>query len=188
MARELIETEKDASKEITNIISGNASASTDKYEKISHILEYWTKIEGYTIERYGLLANQTSNRHAKVMFERLSSAGERHTKILGITKEILTETGEIDQSVHISSHVIIPENTKPRIYLTDVEETYHAMKSHLELEQGLKETYEEMAGQIKDPRAIALLRALVGDEKSHHRELLEIIEMFEKTFKDKLRN
>ena len=172
---------------MTDTVSQN-TVITGKLELLSQILEHWVQIETYSIKEYDLLATQTTNPHAKTLFKRLSSEGARHAKILRIIKEMLTETGEIDLSIDISIHVTLPKDTKSHKYATDIETTYHAMKSHLKLEQGLQKTYEEITGKIKDPRAIAMFHGLAKDEKSHHTELLMIIEMFEKTFKDILKN
>lgn len=59
--------------------------------KISLVLEKCIKVETYTIKKYKLPANQTTNPHTKALFEMLSSEGKTHAKIIGIIREILTE-------------------------------------------------------------------------------------------------
>ena len=180
--------EKDALTETTKMISANVSTSTDKNENLSQILEHWIRIEKCSIEKYRLLAQQTTNPHAKALFERLSSEGTRHAMILGIIKGMLIETGEINHSIDISPHVTLPEDTESRNYSTDIEATYHAMKSHLKLEHQLEKKYEMIAEKIKDTRATALFHGLAEDERSHHKEMLTIIKTFKRTFKDFLKN
>lgn len=183
----LTELKKDTPKSMTTFAFGDASTRAGKCEKISLILEKCIKIEAYTEGKYRLLANQTANPHAKVLFERLSSEGKTHVKILGIIRKASTETGEIDKSVVVFSRVAIPKDTKSSRYATDVEETYHAMISHLELERGAQEIYAELAERLENPRATSLFRGLAEDEKTHHEELLLIIKTFEKTYSDLLK-
>ena len=152
-------------------------------EKISAILQKCMKVETYTIEKYELLASQTDNPHAKTLFERLSTEGETHAKILEIIREALTESGEIDKPVVISSQVAIPKDVNSQKYRTDVEETYHAMKSHIALERGIGATYLELGEKVKNPTAVSLFRGLAEDEKSHHKELALIIRKFEEIYR-----
>jgi rubrerythrin len=183
----LTEMNKEAPKKMATIALGSATDQVRKYEKISLILKKCIRIETYTIEKYKLLANQTTNPHAKVLFERLSSEGKNHAKVLEIIRGILTETGKIDKSVAISSHVAVPKDTKLPRYATDVEAAYHAMKSHLELERGAEEIYAELAEKFENPIVTSLFRGLAEDEKTHHEELLLMIETFEKMYSNLLK-
>lgn len=183
----LAEVNKEAPKRRILVAFGSTASRVRKHEKISQILKKCIKIELYTVEKYRLLASQTINPYAKVLFERLSSEGKNHAKILGIIKETLTETGKIDKSVVISSLVVVPKDTKLSRYGTDVEGAYHAMKSHLDLERGVGETYTELAERLENPTATSLFRGLAEDEKTHHEELLLMINTFEKMYSNILK-
>ncbi|MFQ6068286.1 MAG: hypothetical protein ACE5KD_01960 [Candidatus Bathyarchaeia archaeon] len=148
----LAEVNKEAPKRRILVAFGSTASRVRKHEKISQILKKCIKIELYTVEKYRLLASQTINPYAKVLFERLSSEGKNHAKILGIIKETLTETGKIDKSVVISSLVVVPKDTKLSRYGTDVEGAYHAMKSHLDLSVELKKPMQSWLRDLKIPQ------------------------------------
>jgi len=154
---------------------------------ISRFIDLWFEIEAYTKKKYALLAKHTDNVQAKALFDQLSSAGDRHAKNLQRIKEILTESGEIDKEVTLNISLRVPEESEPQKWETDVEETYHAMKSHLELEAGLEEAYEEISKKIANQEARRKFHMMALDEKRHHEMLLAMIKVFEQIFKDTLK-
>jgi len=159
---------------------------TGTSDAISRFIERWFEIENYTKEKYAFLADRTDNAQAKALFNQLSSSGDRHAKILQSIREMLVETGEIDKEVTLHIRVRTPGD-KPQRWGTPIEETYHAMKDHLELEAGLKEAYEEISDMIENQEARRLFRMMAMDEKKHHEMLLAMMRVFERIFKDTLR-
>jgi len=155
-------------------------------DAISRFIERWLEIENYMKEKYAFLADRTDNAQAKTLFNQLSSSGDRHAKILQRIREMLVETGEIDKEVTIHIRVRTPEE-KTQKWRTAIEETYHSMKDHLELEAGLKEAYEEISDMIENQEAQKLFRMIAMDEKKHHEMLLAMMRFFERIFKNTLR-
>jgi len=60
------------------------------------------------------------------------------------------------------------------------------VKSHLELEAGIKEAYEEISKKIANQEAQKLFHMMAMDEKKHHEMLIAMIKIFERIFKDAL--
>jgi len=156
-------------------------------DAISRFIKHWFEIENYTKRRYALLADRTDYAQAKALFNQLSSAGDRHAKILQRIREILTETGEIDKEVTLNIRIRILEEGKPKRWGTAIEEAYHGMKDHLELEAGLNEAYEEISEKIEDQEARRLFHMMAMDEKRHHEMLLSTIKVFERIFREMLK-
>ena len=160
---------------------------TSTTDTISRFIKHWIKIENYTKKRYAFLANNTNNAQAKALFDQLSLAGDKHANILQRIGKMLMETGEIDKEVILPVSLRIPEKSTSQRWKTDVEATYHAMKSHLEIEAGLKEAYEEISKKITNQEAQRLFHMMAMDEKEHHKMLLATIKIFKQIFKDTLR-
>ena len=171
---------------IENRIEVEFSGSTLK--PISKIINDMIEVERISVTSYGSLAKQTANPTAQVLFKRLSSVGKRHMEILNNIQTVLTETGEITRSLDLSTKIKEPQNIEFNKYTTDVERTYYSMRNYLEFEAGLMEIYEEVTQMVEDKRAQSLFQVLALDEMSHHKELLVIIEMFQRIFKDTFSN
>ena len=160
---------------------------TGTSDVISHFIKNWFEIEIYTKKKYAFLAKHTENAQAKAVFNQLSLAGERHAKNLQRIKELLIESGEINKEVTLPVSVRIPEESKPQRWKTSVEATYHAMKSHLKIEAGLEEAYEEISKKITNQEAKKRFHTMAMDEKKHHELLRGMIRLFEQIFKDTLK-
>jgi len=125
-------------------------------DAISRFIKHWFEIENYTKRRYALLADRTDYAQAKALFNQLSSAGDRHAKILQRIREILTETGEIDKEVTLNIRIRILEEGKPKRWGTAIEETYHGMKDHLEPVSYTHLTLPTKASNIQRDAQIAI--------------------------------
>ena len=87
----------------------------------------------------------------------------------------------------LNIRIRILEEGKPKRWGTAIEETYHGMKDHLELEAGLNEAYEEISEKIEDQEARRLFHMMAMDEKRHHEMLLSTIKVFERIFREMLK-
>jgi rubrerythrin len=158
-----------------------------KVRTINQIIDHWIRLEHYTKEEYSFLAEGTKNPHARIVFTRLACAGECHANILKHVKNILAKEGENFQPVKAFHLTDIPTPGKKQGYPTEVEETYHAIKGHVKLEQEMERGYTRIRPKIRSRKAKTLFQVLAEEEKQHHQQLLALIQVFEKIYKSLLK-
>jgi len=157
-------------------------------EAFGQKIDRWIKIELYTKEEYGILAQRTTNPQAKVVFSELSAAGDRHARILGRIKELLISEGEDSLLIDTPTYTLIPKPGERRGYATEIEEIYHAMQDHIALEDEMRHAYVKMRDKTRNEEAISLFWGLGEDEKQHHQQLLALIQAFEETYGELLKS
>ena len=120
------------------------------------------------------------------MFTRLSTDGQQHAKNIEHIKEILTREGEGSQPIVFPFRTAIPKPEEWQGYTADVEQTYYAMKTHIDFEREMARTSTEVSSKIRNEEAKTLLQKLFKDEGEHHKLLFALIRDFEKRYEQLL--
>ena len=141
------------------------------------VIAEWIGIELYCRDAYKRLASMTDNPYARSLFQWLSQACGSHAHYLTKTLEALG--WQFPQELFKPKK---PSILQSRRFSSDVEEVYWTAKEYLALEEEMRKTYSILFTQVDNPKAKNILSQLVREEEDHHRELAQLIQVFEQTY------